>query len=89
MSARPGIFGRVEGDGEVTVTWNCQSHSLRAPNGPRGEERHYVPCDRCGVVKAVAANVISFACSPVQCSECSEVHSCDEHRCPIVQGLVS
>ena len=84
--ARAGITGQVERDGEVLLRWNAQSHSLRAPNGPRGEERHYLPCWRCGSVKPVPTNVVSFACDPVACPECEEVHACDEPRCAVARG---
>lgn len=82
---RAGITGQRERGGEVVVRWNAQTHSLRAPNGPRGEERHYLPCDRCGSIKPVAMNVVSFVCDPVACMECEEFHTCDEPRCAIVR----
>lgn len=61
------MFGEIDRDGTVTIRFNSLAETLEAPPWSSGEfpftaPRQWLPCAMCGVVQAVAVNVVSFTC---------------------------
>lgn len=57
--------GTHASDGTVTLTWNSQGEVLYAPAAVP-LSRIYLPCEGCGAVKVVAANVVAVWCDTCQ-----------------------
>jgi hypothetical protein len=52
------IYGTIEKDGTVTVTWNSQADKLEATQSGL----HYLPCEICGVLQQVTWDIVVATC---------------------------
>jgi hypothetical protein len=55
------MTGTMNRGGTVTIALDC-FEKLEAPASPDGERRHWLPCEACGALHAVAWNVVSHVC---------------------------
>lgn len=60
------IFGTIDDQLNVTITFNANTDSLRAPEGFSAEtiyvNRKWHPCSMCGIVEAVTPGIVHFRC---------------------------
>lgn len=62
---------------KVVIQISANGEKLEAPlaEGPErpGARRHWLPCEKCGTVRAVPWNVVSFVCDSARGEKCPTV----------------